>query len=155
MKSAIVSALVVTLMAAGCSSTRMSYSAAKARSFDMNTYMLRGPITVQVKSRPEPMKAEFLTIQGDSVFWIDRATGDAMAAHISGVSGTSVQDRPTGLLIGLIGGTAAGVGLGAAVNDRTETTTLYMLGGYGLGGLLGYLIGYEREFIFEPDGTRR
>lgn len=133
----------------------MSHSAAKARSFDMNMHMLRGPISVKVHSRPEPMKAEFLTIQGDSVFWIDRATGDAMAAHISGVSGTSVQDRPTGLLIGLLAGTSAGFGLAVATQDRTETTARYMLGGYVLGGLIGYLVGYEREFIFEPDSTRR
>lgn len=154
MRSAIVSALVAALLAGGCSSTRMSYSAAKARTFDMNVQMLQGPISVNVKSRPEPMKAEFLTIQGDSLFWIDRATGDAMAAHISAISQVSVRDRSTGSIIGMLAGFAAGTGLGLAVDDKSETAARYMIGGYFAGTLLGYLLGYNRSYIFEPDGTR-
>ena len=154
MRSAIVTALVAALLAGGCSSTRMSYSAAKARSFDMNVQMLQGPISVNVKSRPEPMRAEFLTIQGDSLFWIDRATGDAMAAHISAISQVSVRDRATGSIIGMLAGFAAGTGLGVAASNDSETSAQFIIGGYLTGGLIGYLLGYNRSYIFQPDGTR-
>lgn len=56
--------------------------------------------------------------------------------------------------IGPLAGAAAGVGLGLAADERSETSAMYFLSDYLGGLLLGYVIGYNQEYGFEPDATK-
>jgi|GEM_PF-2585697 len=148
MKTPLIFLLILTLAAGGCTTARFPRAAAKARAFDINMTAARGPVTIQLNTRPEPFEAEFFTLMGDSAYWTDRSSGAAMSAPTVALDRISVLDRPGGTLFGMLAGTAAGTGTVLLMEDRSRAAD-FILGGYAVGGLLGFIFGVKRDFIFE------
>lgn len=151
MKTSLIYFVVLAFLVTGCSTTdRFPRAAAKARAFDINVHSIRGPVTIRLNTRAEPYKAEFFTLQADSAYWSDYSTGSIMSAPLQAINEVSVQDRLTGMLHGAIGGIVPGAAVGAAFQkDNNAAVPLAILGGYAAGGLLGYLFGFQRHFVFE------
>lgn len=153
MKTSLICFIVLAFVAAGCSTTeRFSRDQAKARAFYLNVNGIRGPVTIQLNTRTEPYKAEFMTVQADSVYWSDYSTGAIASAPLAAIHEIAVRDRLTGMLHGSLAGTAAGLGvLGAIGTDSYgyHKIYLYAFSGYTGGAILGYLFGFQRNFVFE------
>lgn len=149
MQTSLICFIVLAFLAAGCGTTdRFSHVQAKAHAFDINFHAARGPVTIQLSTRTEPYKADFFTIYADSAFWTEPFTGATLSAPISAIKKISVRDRPTGLINGMLIGAGVGVGTVYATNDR-ENATEVIAGSYLVCGLLGYVLGFNRNFVFE------
>lgn len=141
---------LLALALLGCSTTQLPRSTLNARSTSLNIAALQGGgASITLHSQPDPIKAEYFTITGDSLFWTDSGTELAGSTGFSNLGSFTILDRPTGYVYGIIGGGLVGYGLGVALDDRSQGHIVPTFCGAMVGGLIGFIIGVPRTYTID------
>jgi hypothetical protein len=139
--------LPAALLLSSCSTTEyVPRNTLKARTFDLNFQARLFPTSVMMQKEVTSTPVDYFSIIADSAHWLMKEAAVPMAIPLGNLQSITINDQQKGLVMGaLIGagvGTLGGVGF-VLLRDHDEMAGSIILAGFGLGGLVGEILGFS------------